>query len=261
MKGVFRESFEFLGKNKKYIYIAAGIFLFGSIFGFLFSSQLGFFDDLLKELAGKVEGLNTGELIWFIFQNNLKSAFFTLIFGVFIGIFPVINAMTNGVLLGYVFSKASAIDGWTSIWKLFPHGIFELPAVFIAIGLGMAVGFGFINNYFAIYRKKLRMKVFGVLSVVLGFLGLAFLFSPISSSLGDSVISTIIYNIVMVLIGLAMILPFIVLFFFSDKKLKVIQKKSFFDKFYSSLKVFFYIILPLLIVAAVIEGLLIAYYT
>ena len=259
-KGVFRESFEFLGKNKKYIYIAAGIFLFGSIFGFLYSSQLGFFDDLLKELAGKVEGLNTLELIWFIFQNNLKSAFFTLIFGVFIGLLPIINALTNGVLLGYVFSKASAIDGWTSIWKLFPHGVFELPAVFIAMGLGMAVGFGFANNYFNVYRKNMRMKVFGVLSVISGFLGLAFLFSPISSSL-DSIILTIIYNIAMVLIGLAMILPFIFIFFFSDKKLKVIQKKSFFEKFYSSLKVFFYVVLPLLIVAAVIEGLLIAYYT
>src|SRR3990167_3931942 len=140
---VFRESLSYLRKIKTYIYLAAGLFLFGAIIGFFSSSQLGFLDELLKNLAKQAEGLNTREIIWFIFQNNLKSAFFTMILGVFLGIFPVINALTNGVLLGYVFSRVSAIDGWVSLWKIFPHGIFELPAVFIAMGLGMSMGFGF----------------------------------------------------------------------------------------------------------------------
>lgn len=252
---VFRESLSYLRKIKTYIYLAAGLFLFGAIIGFFSSSQLGFLDELLKNLAKQAEGLNTREIIWFIFQNNLKSAFFTMILGVFLGIFPVINALTNGVLLGYVFSRVSAIDGWVSLWKIFPHGIFELPAVFIAMGLGMSMGFGFINNYFRRYKKDRVMKTLGIISLISAFIGLTLIISPLNAKAFD-----ILYNILIVLFGIFLTAPFVLLFFLNDKKLGLIQRKSISEKFYSSLKVFFYAVLPLLVIAAIIEGLLIAYY-
>ena len=68
------------------------------------------------------------------------------------------------------------------LWRIFPHGIFELPAVFISLGLGLKLG------TFIFQRNKL---------------------------------------------------------------------KAFAEFFWNSLRVFLFIVLPLLIIAAIIEGSLI----
>ena len=148
----------------------------------MFPENFVFFDELLRELAEKTAGLGPGELIWFIFQNNLISSFIGLLFGVFLGIFPIIGTLINGLLLGYVYSMVSVTEGLGVIWMLIPHGIFELPAVFISLGLGLKLG----------------------------------------------------------------------MFIFAKNK-----KKELFERLNKSLKVFLMIVLPLLIIAAIIEGILI----
>jgi stage II sporulation protein M len=32
------------------------------------------------------------------------------------------------------------LNGFTVVWRLFPHGIFELPAIIISLGLGFKLG-------------------------------------------------------------------------------------------------------------------------
>jgi len=145
---------------------------------------LFFFNDLLRDLSGKIEGKGLLELTWFILQNNVLSAFMAMIFGVVLGIMPIISALTNGTLLGYVYNLASAEAGFGVILYLLPHGIFELPAVLISLGLGVYFG----------------------------------------------------------------------MFIFTEKGKK---KTEFLRRFWSSLKVFLTVVLPLLVVAAIIEGLLI----
>ncbi|MEI6731787.1 MAG: stage II sporulation protein M, partial [archaeon] len=73
----------------------------------------------------------------------------------------------------------------SSFWKIVPHGIFELPAIFVSLGLGIKLG--------------------------------AFVFGPE-------------------------------------------RKKEFVRRALASLKVFVYVVLPLLIIAAIIEGMLIFLY-
>jgi stage II sporulation protein M len=80
------------------------------------------------------------ELTSFIFRNNLQSSFFGMIFGVVFGIFPIITIIANGYLLGYVASVAVNAEGILSLWRILPHGIFELPAIFISLGLGLKLG-------------------------------------------------------------------------------------------------------------------------
>jgi len=185
-KGTWRESWNYLKESRNYVYFAVAVFFVSSLYAFLFPGNFVFFDDVLKGLIGKIDGLSTGELIWFIFQNNITSAFLAMILGVFLGVFPFFNALTNGAILGYVYSKATVVSGFSSIVYLIPHGIFELPAIFIAIGLGMKLGM------FAFVRR--------------------------------------------------------------GKKIEEFKRR-----FWSSMKVFFTIVLPLLIIAAIIEGLLIAF--
>jgi stage II sporulation protein M len=63
-----------------------------------------------------------------------------LIFGIVFGLFPLGTAIVNGYVAGFVANMSVAKKGIFVLWRLFPHGIFELPAVLISIGLGMRLG-------------------------------------------------------------------------------------------------------------------------
>jgi len=140
-KSLFRESFSYLKESRKHIFLAAALFFISAIFAFIFPGNFVFFDELLKNIVAKIKGKGFFELIWFIFQNNASSAFFAIILGIFLGVFPIINALTNGAVLGYVFALSSTETGFRSLFYILPHGIFELPAIFIALGVGMRLGF------------------------------------------------------------------------------------------------------------------------
>src|SRR3989344_2332310 len=66
------------------------------------------------------------------FRKNRKHGIF--------GILPLLSIIANGYLVGFVSSMAVQEAGFNSLWRLFPHGIFELPAVFISFGLGIKFG-------------------------------------------------------------------------------------------------------------------------
>ena len=149
------EAFDYLAEVKATIFLAIFVFAAGSIAGYLFAPNITFFDEFLKELASKVQGLNGPEIILFIFQNNVQSAFFAMILGLFLGVVPLFNGMMNGLILGYVYSKVSSTEGLLIIWRLIPHGIFELPAIMISLGLGMHLG-GF---FFAPRKKRKEVLV------------------------------------------------------------------------------------------------------
>jgi stage II sporulation protein M len=103
--------------------------------------------------------------VWieFIFFNNIQSSFIGMLFGIILGIFPVIAAVANGYLLGFVAETTAEEAGIFILWRIFPHGIFELPALFISLGLGLKIGtFIFKKNKLktlAIYLLK-SIKVF-----------------------------------------------------------------------------------------------------
>tara|TARA_Y100000034_G_C6716675_1_gene316852 strand:- start:368 stop:697 length:330 start_codon:yes stop_codon:yes gene_type:complete len=60
--------------------------------------------------------------------------------GIFLGIFSFLILIVNGYVLGFVASKSVAVEGILVLWRLLPHGIFEIPAVMISAGLGLKLG-------------------------------------------------------------------------------------------------------------------------
>ncbi|RMD67929.1 stage II sporulation protein M, partial [Candidatus Pacearchaeota archaeon] len=139
-------SLSYISNSRRFIYAGIYIFVASAVVGFAASPLLTFLDDFIRRIALKVAGLNTLELILFIFKNNLSSALMSIVLGAFLGIVPIMSAITNGVLVGYVLARALVIAGVASWWRLLPHGIFELPAIFIAIGLGMKLGFSIFEQ-------------------------------------------------------------------------------------------------------------------
>ena len=147
-KTQFKEALKYLKESKNYVIAVLLIFLTGIVLGVVLSSQLGvYLDEILRELAAKVDGLNAFETILFILQNNLTASFLGILFGIFFGIFPVLTSLSNGVMLGYVMKLVWIDSGVGEFWKILPHGIFELPAVFISLALGVRLGmFVFSRN-------------------------------------------------------------------------------------------------------------------
>lgn len=135
------DGWTYLKESRKYVYFATALFFVSAFIGFFFSSYFGFYDEILKWMIGNTSNLNGVNLGIFIFFNNFKSAFFSLFLGMLlVGAFSVFNSALNGSLLGYVLHKLWESSGANHFWKILPHGVFELPALFICWGLGVKIG-------------------------------------------------------------------------------------------------------------------------
>jgi stage II sporulation protein M len=150
----FKKCYSFLKESKWYIVFSLGIFSLVFLFGFIFPI---FFREriilLLQELMLSIEGKNLPELISFIMFNNIKASFFAMIFGIFIGIFPIITLVFNGYILGFVARETAEQQGILILWRVLPHGIFELPAIFFSVGIGLKIGIDLFNKN---WKKKLK---------------------------------------------------------------------------------------------------------
>jgi len=162
----YRESWKYIKDSRNFIYSVIAVFLFFALVGFILpipaeleTKILEFIEELLRQ----TEGMSQSELIKFILLNNLQSSFMGMLFGILFGLFSVISALTNGYILGFVASRTVDGNGLLILWRLLPHGIFELPALFISLGLGLKLGtFIFGKNKIqtlGIYLTK-SMKVF-----------------------------------------------------------------------------------------------------
>jgi len=157
LKEEYIKSWKYLGESKKFIFWIIGIFFLFTIIGFfipppeILSNTIM---DLLKDLIQKTNGMNAFELILFIFSNNVQTSFSGMIFGFLFGIFPIITTLINGYLLGFVSAMSVSTEGFVSLLSLLPHGIFELPAVFISLGLGLKFGSFLFGAFLTLFKKK-----------------------------------------------------------------------------------------------------------
>ncbi|MFC1682506.1 stage II sporulation protein M [Nanoarchaeota archaeon] len=143
IKKQYKKAFTFIKKSKNFIYTIIAIFCAFTLIGFFIpipdqlSNQIL---ELLRQILEQTKDMTSKQLTSFIFFNNLKSSIFGMILGIFFGIFPIFASLVNGYLLGFVASLSVKSEGVLSLWRILPHGIFELPAVFISLGLGLKIG-------------------------------------------------------------------------------------------------------------------------
>ena len=139
----YKKSFNHIKESKKYIYWILVIFFIFTLIGLIFPVSEELYLLILnyfKELILKTQNFSTFEMVLFIFTNNSFATFFSIIFGVVFGIFPVINSIMNGYVLGFAGALSVSEFGIFSLWRILPHGIFELVAVFISLGMGLRIG-------------------------------------------------------------------------------------------------------------------------
>ena len=142
----FFDGLNYISESRRFIFIVIAVFLFFGLFAFIIPGPFKILDPILRGLVDKTEGLNIGQMIVFILNNNLQSAVLGFVLGIFFGIFPFVNGIVNGSVLGYVFSRLYSVSGFSEFWRILPHGIFELPAIFISLGLGVRLGASFFSG-------------------------------------------------------------------------------------------------------------------
>lgn len=210
-------------KNKNYIFFSVTLFLLIALIGYIF--PIFFIDIIMKtieELVKKTEGLGVFALISFIMYNNIQSSFVSIIFGIFLSITPLAVIVVNGYVLGFVANKTVGIGGIGVLWRLLPHGIFEIPAIMIAVSFGIKIGISLVNDCVSFYRKGISKSLLYLLTVL-----------------------SIIFFIIA--------FPVIIALTLSNNYLR----KKFFENLLSSIRAFILVIVPLLVIAAIIEGILI----
>lgn len=153
----YSKCWKFLIECRWYNVFVTGIFsllfLIGFTFPVFFRAEIILF---IEELIELVDGKGLIETFFFIFFNNLKATFFSIIFGVSFGILPFFIAVSNGYLIGFVSREVAMIEGISALWRLFPHGIFELPAVIFSIGIGIKIGADLLSSQ---KNKKEKLKI------------------------------------------------------------------------------------------------------
>jgi len=97
----------------------------------------------VEQLAERFRNLGALAFIGRIFLNNLVATYLVSCLIVLFGIVPAFSAAANGVLVGWVLAVTPELSVFDAVAGLLPHGVFEIPAVTIAWGIGMWRGIGY----------------------------------------------------------------------------------------------------------------------
>jgi len=170
-KKKYLECWRYLKECRKQIF-AAGIMLLtfvliGYFYPVFFVEEI---KEFIKELLLKTAGLNAFQMILFIFSNNLVVSFIGMSSGILFGIIPAVLAAANGYILGFVSQAAAGESGVLVLLKLLPHGIFEIPAVLISLGLGIKLGGSLFYKYresVKILKKSLLVFLFVIIPLLI----------------------------------------------------------------------------------------------
>lgn len=252
-----------LKRAKGFTLCIFAIFAVSAVVGFAFAPYFSFVEEVIRGLIANTQGMPALLLIQFIFLNNVQSSFSGFVFGVFFGIVPVFVTLLNGVVVGYVLNISWQLSGMHDFWRLLPHGIFELPAIFIALGLGLYNGWNFLGMHF---REAIRRRIWLLsallffvfaLGIVLYAYGSANLSANIGSGASSAEAELSVAGVLGVLgfLGMFASLAYFMVFSFAVSSLRKVYWEGVFAP---SLKVFLIVVVPLLALAAVIEGVLIA---
>jgi stage II sporulation protein M len=141
--------------KRLYPYLKTSLVIFGSgiVIGLMsvthFPELAGHFESSVVGFVKIFRGLSRFELAAAIFLNNALKTLLGIILGCLFGIIPVVFLVANGVALGVVFSLSAQSRGlWLSVLSILPHGILELPAVFLGTSIGLMVGSHVVKRLF-----------------------------------------------------------------------------------------------------------------
>ena len=99
------------------------------------------FEQTITTFVSAFSGMPRLKLAGAILVNNAVKTLLAIVLGVVLGIVPVILLLGNGIALAVAWSLSSRGRGpWLSLLSILPHGVIELPAVFLGTSIGLMLG-------------------------------------------------------------------------------------------------------------------------
>ena len=128
-------------------YLLASLLLFGAgmAVGLMAVSYFPALSDhveaTITTFVGAFSGMPRLKLAGAILLNNATKTLLAIVLGVMLGIVPMIFLFANGIALAVAWSLSSQNRGpWLALLSILPHGVIELPAVFLGTSIGLMIG-------------------------------------------------------------------------------------------------------------------------
>ncbi|SFX37483.1 stage II sporulation protein M [Thermoactinomyces sp. DSM 45891] len=158
-----------LKAEKRLILVVTALFFVSALMGSVNTEQwrklfdqlqiFDHFDKMIQSLGANPSWFKVSKEI---FINNLTACLMLIGMGVLLGIPTISSLITNGLLVGYVItvsSQETGISGWSLFFtKIVPHGIFELPAIFLAAALGLRIGISVFSSVVSLFKSANRTQ-------------------------------------------------------------------------------------------------------
>jgi stage II sporulation protein M len=106
------------------------------------------FANTLAEFINMFTGMPRWKLAAAIFLNNALKTLLAILLGPALGIMPAIFLLANGAALGVALSLSIQTRGLVaSLLSIVPHGVLELPAVFLGTSTGVMLGIQTLKRF------------------------------------------------------------------------------------------------------------------
>ena len=131
-----------------YPYLRTSLAIFGAgfVIGLIivarFPPLTDYFQETIATFVKLFAGIPRFKLAGAIFFNNAVKTLLAIVLGIVLGIVPTLFLLANGIALGVAWSVSATTRGpWISLLSLLPHGVLELPAVFLGTSIGLSIGY------------------------------------------------------------------------------------------------------------------------
>jgi stage II sporulation protein M len=141
---------------RPYVIFSTLLFFAGIIVGGAPNSSTDWLSGQLQGISDLAEQTRKADnpqlaFFWLILLNNLTKSVMAMYLGIVAGVLPLIMLVTNGMIIGFLFGGMA--DQGENVWLLvvkgiLPHGILELPALFLACGFGIRLGLTLLKGIF-----------------------------------------------------------------------------------------------------------------
>jgi stage II sporulation protein M len=141
----------YIHRLRPYLTTSIVLFSVGAALGLIIINEFPHMTDSLEEslqaFIKQFHGLPKLKLAAAIFLNNSVKTFAVILLGIFFGVVPTLFLIANGAALTVVLTLSTQSRGiGLSLLSVVPHGILELPAVFLGTAIGLMLGASFTRR-------------------------------------------------------------------------------------------------------------------
>jgi stage II sporulation protein M len=128
-----------------YVLIIVAIFAVFAVIGYTVAITSPSYTDQtiseVKDQVGPLKETSALGLMLGIFENNVIKCFLVVVLGLAAGIAPLLFTIANGIVIGIVIGATIGKTGLLYVLVgILPHGIIEMPMVFISAAIGLKLG-------------------------------------------------------------------------------------------------------------------------